>query len=136
MRLWVEKLEKDVQNVLRNYKDINISYNMEKEPCIICFEENQEKIVFDCSHYICLVCYSKLLENYNVICPMCRTIIENTVKPISTSVAIPVHNDPNPINPVLILIQRDRIGWKGISCLISVVFILTITIVSVNYKTK
>ena len=100
------------------------------EQCFICFEENQEKIVFDCSHYICLVCYSKLLENYNVICPMCRTIIENTVKPV----AIPVHNDPNPINPIII--QRDRIGWKGISCLISVVVILTITIVSVNYKTK
>jgi hypothetical protein len=106
------------------------------EPCIICFEENQEKIVFDCSHSICLVCYNKLLENYNVICPICRTIIENTVKPISTSVAIliPVHNDPDPINPIII--QRDRIGWKGISCLISVLVIVTITILSVTYKTN
>jgi hypothetical protein len=103
-----------------------------KEPCIICFEENQEKIVFDCSHYICLVCYSKLLENYNVICPMCRTIIENTVKPISTSVAILIHNDPNPIHPII----QDRIGWKGISCIISVLVIVSITILSVTYKTN
>ena len=105
-----------------------------KEPCIICFEENQEKIVFDCSHSICLVCYSKLLENYNVICPICRTIIENPVKPISTSVSILVHNNPNLINPIVI--QRDRIGWKGISCLISVLFIVIITTVSVTYKTN
>lgn len=101
-----------------------------KEPCIICFEENQEKIVFDCSHSICLVCYSKLLENYNVICPICRTIIENPVKPV----AILVHNNPNLINPIII--QRDRIGWKGISCLISVLVIVIITTVSVTYKTN
>lgn len=98
-----------------------------EETCIICLEENQEKIVFDCSHFICLMCYSKLLENNNVICPICRTIIENLVKPISTSIAIP--NDTNPI-----LIQRDRIGWKGISCLTSTLVILIITIVSVTYK--
>jgi hypothetical protein len=101
-----------------------------KETCIICFEENQEKIVFDCSHSICLMCYSKLLENNNVICPICRTIIENPVKPISTAIAI--LNDTNPINPILI--QRDRIGWKGISCLTSTLVILIITIVSVTYK--
>lgn len=102
-----------------------------EETCIICFEENQEKIVFDCSHSICLMCYSKLLENNNVICPICRTILENPVKPISTSVSIPilVHNDINPI-----VIQRDRIGWKGISCLTSTLVILIITIVSVTYK--
>ena len=98
-----------------------------EETCIICFEENQEKIVFDCSHFICLICYSKLLENNNVICPICRTIIENPVKPISTSIAI--SNDTNPI-----LIETDRIGWKGISCLTSTLVILIITIVSVTYK--
>ena len=104
-----------------------------EETCIICFEENQEKIVFDCSHFICLMCYSKLLENNNVICPICRTIIENPVKPISTSIAI--LNDTNLINPINpILIERDRIGWKGISCLTSALVILIIIIVSVTYK--
>ena len=33
-----------------------------EEPCIICFEENKEKIFFDCNHSICLVCYSKILQ--------------------------------------------------------------------------
>ena len=73
------------------------------------------------------MCYSKLLENNNVICPICRTILENPVKPISTSVSIPNDTD-------IILIQRDRIGWKGISCLTSTLVILIITIVSVTYK--
>ena len=102
-----------------------------KESCIICFEENQEKILFDCNHSICLFCYSKLLENDNVICPICRKIIDIPVKPKSSYVAIPipVHNAPNSI-----IVQRDRMGWKGIFCLISVLVIVIITLVSVMYK--
>ena len=102
-----------------------------KESCIICFEENQEKILFDCNHSICLFCYSKLLENDNVICPICRKIIDIPVKPKCSCVAIPipVHNAPN-----LIIVQRDRMGWKGIFCLISVMVIVIITLVSVMYK--
>ena len=100
-----------------------------EEPCIICFEENQEKILFDCNHSICLVCYSKLLENDNVICPICRTIIDNPVKPMSISVAIPIPNISNHI-----IVQRDRIGWKGVICLISVLIVVIITLVSVIYS--
>lgn len=71
-----------------------------KEPCIICFEENQEKIFFDCNHSICLVCYSKLLQNDNATCPICRKKIDNFVQPVSVSIPIP--------EPIVIIEDRQR----------------------------
>jgi hypothetical protein len=46
--------------------------------CIICMEENEEKIIFDCSHTICLICYEKLLnsKSNDITCPFCRGLIE------------------------------------------------------------
>ena len=40
-------------------------------------KENQEKIFFDCKHSICLVCYSKLLQTDNAVCPICRKKVDN-----------------------------------------------------------
>jgi hypothetical protein len=82
-----------------------------KEPCIICFEENKEKILFDCNHSTCLVCYSKLLENVNnVSCPVCREKIDNLAKVIY----IPILNSPEPI-------PDNRMRLIGILCFLSVI---------------
>lgn len=37
------------------------------EECIICFEETDQFIFFDCSHKVCNTCYPKLKR-----CPLCR----------------------------------------------------------------
>ena len=39
---------------------------------------NQDKIIFDCTHTICLICYEKLLNSIltDVVCPFCRGLIE------------------------------------------------------------
>lgn len=96
-----------------------------KEPCIICFEENQEKILFDCNHSICLVCYSKLLENDNATCPVCRQKIDNPAKPIPIYIHVA---EPIPI-PNPILRNRTMIGPKSILCLISVIVIVVIILI-------
>jgi len=96
-----------------------------EEPCIICFEEDQEKILFDCNHSICLVCYSKLLENDNVLCPICRRQIEyNCVNRMSIS--IPNSN---------VLDNRATMNLRGILFLLSVIgSVIIILVVITNYK--
>ena len=95
-----------------------------KDPCIICFEEDQEKILFDCNHSICLLCYSKLLQNDKVLCPICRKQIEKYVNPvyISFPIVAPVSNN--------ITEERNRIRWKGIICLVSLVIIVIIIFIT------
>jgi hypothetical protein len=46
--------------------------------CNICMDENENKIIFDCTHTICLICYEKLLNSIltDVVCPFCRGVIE------------------------------------------------------------
>jgi hypothetical protein len=100
------------------------------EPCIICFEENQEKILFDCNHSICLLCYSKLLQNDNVTCPICRKKVDNYVKPVCISIPVSV---PVPV-PNYIVSERTRIAWKGIICLVGVLIIVIITFISIAYR--
>ena len=53
------------------------------ETCIICYEYvneyvNENIIIFDCCHKICLSCYEKMLnQNQILYCPICRHTIEN-----------------------------------------------------------
>lgn len=53
------------------------------EHCIICFEEytaNITPIILDCNHKLCLICYEKILNTRNnVLCPICRNIIEKEI---------------------------------------------------------
>ena len=46
--------------------------------CNICMDENENKIIFDCTHSICLICYEKLLNSIltDIVCPFCRGLIE------------------------------------------------------------
>ena len=46
--------------------------------CNICMDENENKIIFDCTHTICLICYEKLLNSIltDIVCPFCRGVIE------------------------------------------------------------
>jgi hypothetical protein len=56
---------------------------MEKKECPICINElNINNIIkLDCgsnvNHYCCKICYNKLLEKSNNICPICRGIFRN-----------------------------------------------------------
>ena len=48
------------------------------EECIICvtlFPEN-EFVIFECTHKVCMTCFSKLLQQ-NKPCPFCRAMIDN-----------------------------------------------------------
>ena len=99
-----------------------------KEPCIICFEENQEKILFDCNHSICLLCYSKLLKNDNVLCPICRKQIEKYVDSVYISVPIVA---PLPNN---IIDERTRIRWKGVICLVALVLVVIIIFITISSR--
>jgi len=49
------------------------------EECIICFEETNKFIIFNCYHKVCVNCYPKINQ-----CPLCRIIInsqtENTLQ--------------------------------------------------------
>ena len=99
-----------------------------EEPCIICFEENKEKILFDCNHSICLVCYSKILEKHNATCPICRQKIDNLVKAISNYIPIP--NDPAPISD-----NRAIMSLRGIICFLTIIgSVIIILVVITNYK--
>ena len=100
-----------------------------KEACIICFEENQEKILFDCNHSICLVCYSKLLKNDNVLCPICRKEIDRYVNSVYISVPNLV---PVPIVAGSITEERSRIRWKGVMCLVGLVLVVIIIFVTIS----
>lgn len=47
--------------------------------CVICFEPYTEetRILFSCSHHICLVCYEKLINRHDTIhCPLCRAVVD------------------------------------------------------------
>jgi hypothetical protein len=41
------------------------------EECIICFEETNNFVIFNCNHKVCINCYPKINQ-----CPMCRNTIE------------------------------------------------------------
>lgn len=46
--------------------------------CIICMETNIDDIIFDCNHTICLICYEKMLNTYDILkCPICRKIVDD-----------------------------------------------------------
>ena len=51
---------------------------MQNNTCIICLDEYENKIIFDCNHEICLICYEKILNwtDYNILCPICREKID------------------------------------------------------------
>jgi len=51
---------------------------IEINSCIICMEINMNYIIFDCNHTICLICYEKMLNTYDILkCPICRNIIDD-----------------------------------------------------------
>ena len=51
---------------------------IEINSCIICMEINMNDIIFDCNHTICLICYERMLNAYDIVkCPICRNIIDD-----------------------------------------------------------
>jgi len=56
-------------------------FESEDEPnCIICLDNNKEKICVPCGHYcMCINCISQLSNPKK--CPLCRTIINTTILP-------------------------------------------------------
>ncbi len=105
-----------------------------EEPCIICFEEKQEKILFDCNHSICLVCYSKILQNDNATCPICRQKIDNLVKVISKYIPIDNPPEPNPDNRATLNL-RAALNLRGILCFLTIIgSVIIILVVITNYQ--
>lgn len=132
----ISSLIKYTKNTRIKYKEINNkSYKMEntEEPCIICFEENKEKILFDCNHSICLFCYSKLLENNNAMCPICRKRIDNYMEPMNISIAI--QNIPVPEIPVRNIPDCIPDNVRRVLCVFILVgIIVLITTIISKYK--
>ena len=52
-------------------------FNSTFDKCPICLYnyDNYKKIVLDCSHYVCVNCYSKLILQNTMSCPTCRSPI-------------------------------------------------------------
>jgi len=61
-------------------KETNTNTNIIDKSCIICMEEYDDKIIFDCAHTICLLCYEKLLnsKSNDIVCPFCRGLVEKS----------------------------------------------------------
>ena len=92
-----------------DYEQINIIENN----CIICLEDDNDMILFDCNHTICISCYEIMLNTYDVVkCPICRHVIEDNNK---EDVIIPTNN-----------IVRIMIT-QYCSTIIFLIFIVTIT---------
>jgi hypothetical protein len=63
--------------------------------CIICFEDYNDIIIFDCSHTICLVCYEKILNSNNPKCPVCRSDIDIINNIINNNIIEETQTDTN-----------------------------------------
>ena len=50
--------------------------------CDICFEEKKKKKVLGCSHFLCKMCYDKLIKN---TCPFCRQPFKREEKTLKTN---------------------------------------------------
>ena len=48
--------------------------------CDICFEEKKKKKVLGCNHFLCKMCYDKLMTN---TCPFCRQPFQREEKPLT-----------------------------------------------------
>jgi hypothetical protein len=51
-----------------------------KEECVICYDEYKEddSIMFDCKHKVCISCYQNMINNIpNLCCPICRKSLES-----------------------------------------------------------
>jgi hypothetical protein len=99
-----------------------------EEPCIICFEENKEKILFDCTHSICLFCYSKLLEKENAVCPICRKSLDKQFEPMNISIPIP--------NIPAVEIPNNRLSLDYMRCLAFVFVLVGIVVLVLAMITK
>ena len=85
------------------YKEItpnSLDTEQTDNTCNICMEENENKIIFDCTHTICLLCYEKLLNSKltDIVCPFCRGLIEKHNE-------ITINND---------LVQNDNVNRNNI----------------------
>jgi hypothetical protein len=72
--------EKNKENEENKENQYNEKKKMiEKEECAICFDSYtiEDRVVFDCSHSVCIQCYEKLIQS-NPSCPFCRTQIDTT----------------------------------------------------------
>jgi len=75
------EINSDETNHFSENNSENVSSPNEENICNICYEDiNDEWIIFDCKHKICLMCLQKLYfsqkQTKNTLCPFCRHIID------------------------------------------------------------
>jgi len=75
------EINSDETNHFQQNDSEDISYPSEENICNICYEHiNDEWIIFDCNHKICLMCLQKLYfsqkQTKNTLCPFCRHVID------------------------------------------------------------
>ena len=117
----------------------------ENKDCIICFNSytNDNYIIFDCKHEVCVYCYQKLLNSNKLLCPLCRIIItdnihinssykNNIIQPYDIN-NVPIVNVYENINNSI----NDNINQYTIVkvslCIILLFVIIIITIFIINY---
>ena len=80
------------------------------QACPICFEDSINMIIFECNHTICIECLEKIFWSQgkaNILCPICRHIVEQYPNAISVPEPTTNNNQPrsNCLQPMYYIIN-------------------------------
>ena len=80
------------------------------QACPICFEDSTNMIIFECNHTICIECLEKIFWSQgksNILCPICRHIVEQYPNAIPVPEPITNNNQPrsNCLQPMYYIIN-------------------------------
>lgn len=80
------------------------------QACPICFEDSVNMIIFECNHTICIECLEKIFWSQgksNILCPICRHIVEQYPNAIQVPEPITNNNQPrsNCLQPMYYIIN-------------------------------